>query len=101
PEKVDLYPPDPDHEGQRCQGLQIPTGVISQTLHPVIDVVRRVLPRVHVIVRIELGELDPVSTRGWGARADGPGARVINPRLPRRRSGTPASCLRVRACPCA
>ena len=62
PEKVDLYPADPDHEGQRCQGLQIPTGVISQTLHPVIDVVRRVLPRVHVIVRIELGELDPMST---------------------------------------
>jgi hypothetical protein len=59
PEKVDLYAPDPDHERQRRQGLQIPTGVISHTLHSVIDVVRRMLPRVHVIVRIELGELDP------------------------------------------
>ena len=62
-QKVDLHAPHPDHEGQRPQRPEIPTNGLSQGLHPMVDAVRRVRARVHVIVRIQLGESDPVRAR--------------------------------------
>ena len=60
PQKVNFDSPDPHHEWQRPQGRQIPADGVTQPLHPMINEVGRVPPGAHMIVGIDLGELDPV-----------------------------------------